>query len=870
MSRKFLIIDSYALIFRAYYAYPTSLQNAAGQLTNAAYGFTSILMDVVKKFEPTHVIAVFDSEKPTIRSTEFVTYKANRKETDTELIEQIPIVREILEALDIPVLSVDGYEADDIIGTLVENKLPHEEEKIIVTGDQDLFQLIKHNTKIYLAGSTFSKSKLYERDEVYKKLQIWPEQVPDYKGLCGDPSDNIPGVKGIGKKGAASLLNEYKTLDKIYENIENIKGSTQKKLAENYEIAIKSRELATIIYNVPFSFNPETSVLNTIDVNKASAVLKKYEFRSLYKKLEELSKKYKTSESFSLFENSPKDFEQVSKTKPEYVKVSSIRDLSVQDENVLWLISKSGKEFVLADINKNVLALSSEAEVKNAAEFIIKNNILLNSVDIKDLLLILARLNIDYSAIVFEELGFATQLLSYGMKGHSLDQTLEFKNYYKVDDYFENIINLQNITDSILSGFDSEEKVIELYELEKAILPIVVEMETNGIILDISKVREYKERLTNLRLEIQKEIFAISKEEFNINSPKQVGEVLFDKLGIKSNKKTKSGAKSTSERALLDIIDESPIVQKILDYREVDKLINTYFEPLPTYVAKDNRIHATFDQMGAVSGRFSSKNPNLQNIPVNESLNVNTRECFIAGEGKMFITFDYSQQELRILAALAKEEKMLNSFNNNQDIHKLTASKIFNVPLEEVDKNQREVGKTINFSIVYGISAFGLADRMKIERKAAADFIDAYYETYPNIYSFFENLKKTAQEQGYTETILGRKRRNPQINSKQFFLRSAAERELLNFVIQGSAADLMKLAMRKINQYDNKVSAKLLIQIHDEFLFEVKGKDVNEGQVRQFVKDIKGIMEGVYEIGVKYKVDVKYGKNWGKMQEINN
>lgn len=870
MKKKLVIIDSFALIFRAYYAYPPTLTNREGELTNAVYGFSSLLIDVINKFKPTNLIAVFDPQTPLIRQSDHVLYKANRKETDKELVRQIPRVREVLESFNIPVLKVDGYEADDVIGTLVKKHSGKWADTIIVTGDQDLFQLINDDTQIYLAGRKFSQSKLYGADEVKDKLEITPEQVIDYKALCGDASDNIPGVPGVGKKTASKLLNEYQTLKNIYDNIEEIKGSLKNKLSENYEQAKKSQALATIEQNVPLSFNIEESGFETFDLNKVENIFNDLDFKSIIRKLKNLAEDYSQNETPGLFDVIN---DAGVKSESNLTEVD-LKDYKFDDKKIVILANTSNLDkscvnyslsSILALVGENKFIRIENSEIKDFFTNLSKKDINIISPNFKNLLHALNNdFDLDLSKSKFVDLGVLTHVLSYGMYSHEISDILKFAISVNLVDDVMNLEHLSKAYDSLSNKIGEEERLRGIFELEQSILPIVYQMEQNGITFDERVLINYQEKLESKKAEVKQSIFDEVGHEFNVNSPKQVGEVLFNEMSLPGAKKTKSGSYSTNERVLKDLRKSQPVVDNILNYREIDKLLSTYIKSLPVYVQPDNKIHANFDQLGAVSGRFSSNNPNMQNIPINTNLNVNVRNAFVAeSEKSELISFDYSQQELRILSAISGEQTMINSFNKNIDIHKLTASRLFGLDFDEVSAEQRGVGKTINFSIVYGISSYGLSQRLEISPKEAGVFIKKFYTTYPKIAEFYELQKQVISEKGFAETLFGRRRRNVAFTSSNRFAKQAAERELLNFLIQGSAADIMKFAMRDIDPILKKYKSKLLLQIHDEFVFEYVDSDASK---EGFVKEIKEIMETVQDIGVTYKVDYNFGKSWGELK----
>ncbi|MCA9380801.1 DNA polymerase I [Candidatus Dojkabacteria bacterium] len=874
--KKLVVIDSFALIFRAYYAYPPTLSTKDGMITNAIYGYATLLIDVINIFKPDYLVAVFDSDKPTIRSSEFATYKANRKETDQDLLLQIPKVIELVEKFNIPMLKVDGYEADDIIATLCETYKKKGIDQIVVTGDQDLFQLVDEDTSVYLAGRSFSQSKLYKAEDVFTKLGVKPIQIPDYKGLSGDPSDNIPGVAGIGKKSAEQLLQEYGSIDEIYNHIEELKPAWKNKLQEGYEIAIKSRELATVVPDVPINFAIESAEFSTFPLDDVLEFCSQLEFKSIINKVKKLAEslginteeKSAAKQSLGLFEE-PEESNAVALKN--YTEKIHEKDANLFIFSKINNIEKAPIDYEVEELIikfENDIYSVKQSKIKDFISKVLSNNNKLVGVNIKEFLHSLINLGIEPKEVfkvTFEDLGYATQIISEGTATYSIDDVLSYTEAGYASSPEGILEKLPVAHEFIREVFSKEKKLYDIYELEKEVMSTVIEMEQEGILFDNNKIEEFKQKLDKEIDKLTKKIYEYAGHEFNINSPKQVGEVLFEEMGLPVDKKTKSGSYSTNEKSLSKIKEVDPIVGSILNFRELDKLRSTYVTPLPGFVSADGKIHAVFDQMGAVSGRFSSRNPNMQNIPANDGVGVNIRDAFIAEKDSIFVAFDYSQQELRILAALADEQIMIDSFNKGEDIHALTASQLFGKDVKDVTKAERTAGKTINFSIVYGVSGFGLSENLKIGRKEAQDLIDTYYSKYKKIAEYFDNKRKEIHIKMYGETILGRRRKNTMTKSKQWFVKNAVERELLNFAIQGSAADLMKLAMNKFEQRLSKYPAKLLLQIHDEFLFEFN-KPKDKKLLDQFINEVKDIMENVYDIGVDYKVDVKSGKIWGKME----
>lgn len=861
-SETLIIIDSFALIFRAYYAYPPSLTLPDGTIVNAVYGFTSLLMDVLTKFKPSHVIAVFDPQGPTIRQSEYVLYKANRKETDSALINQIPLVQELLQKFDIPVLKVSGYEADDVIATIDKRHSGPWARTIVVTGDQDLFQLVDEDTFVYLAGRTFSESKLYDANGVMEKLGVAPVQIPDYKALNGDASDNIPGVKGIGKKTAEELLKKFGHLEDIFENIGELSARQQTLLSESYEIAMTSKKLATVEANVPISFDFKDALFDTFDFKKVLHHFEVMRFRSLIKKAEKLAELYTVNESVGLFETLSDQSAQTIKPTLNPLDLSLLeKQKSCSIDAHLLHLEKSPIHWEIETIEVLIEEASyivKAASFNDFVDVIIKNKILIIGFDVKKFLHVVANHKKEYAEILVYDVGFAGFLIAKGRANFNLDS---FSDFFEVPMSLSNLETIRKIYQACGERLAEDEKLSELFTLETNLLKVVIGMEQEGITMDTELLKTYEERLLSAQQELVTAIYKDVGHEFNIGSPKQVGEVLFGEKQLQGAKKTKTGSFSTNESVLKKLVAVDPVVGKLLRYREIDKLLSTYIRTLPQFKDQDSRVHSIFDQFGAVSGRFSSKNPNMQNVPINESIDVNIRNAFVSAKGNTLVSFDYSQQELRILAAIANEKEMIDNFNKDEDIHRITAAELFDKPVVEVTDHERRVGKTVNFSVVYGVSAYGLSDQLQISHEEARLFIAKYYNKYQSVKSYFEDQRTTARKLGYVETLFGRKRSSATINSGNRFIREAAERELLNFRIQGSAADIMKVAMLQISEKLSKYNAKLLLQIHDEFVFEIS----KDADIDSFIADIQLIMENAHNIGVKYKVNASVAERWGEL-----
>lgn len=728
---KILIIDSHALIHRAYHALPP-MTSPQGENVNAVYGFASVLLRVIKELKPDYIVTAFDSAGKTFRHEEFTEYKAKRPMVDDDLINQFPKSRELAEAFGIPVLAKTGYEADDIIGTVIE-KLKSKKNllKIIVTGDLDSLQLVDdENILVYTLKKGVSETITYDEEAVKTRFEgLLPNQMIDYKGLKGDPSDNIPGVKGIGEKTAIQLLQKFKTLEGVYKNLsdKSISKSVKEKLEKSKDFAFLSKKLATIDRNVPIEFDFEKCAFDL----KNDDEIKKLFFRLGFKSL-----------------------------------VNRINDIIASN------------------------ATGSVAPVQ--AELI----------------------------------------------GDELEEL--YKN-----------------------GVFSE----KIYKIEKDLKPVLRKIEKNGFLLDVPFLKKLSVKVSLELEEIKKETIKIAGEEFNLNSTHELGKILFEKLALggKKIKKTKTGIYSTASDELEKIKSASPIVPLMLKWRELSKLHSTYIDALPRLVsAKDGRIHTTFKQFGAITGRLSSENPNLQNIPTKGEYGLEIRKAFIAPKGYLILSADYSQIELRIAAVLSQDSKMIETFKRGEDIHSRTAAEIFNVPIEKVTKEMRREAKTLNFGILYGMGARAFAQSSGISFGDAQEFIHEYESDFAGLAKFMREMKEKARAQGYVETLWGRKRYMVELSSPNPGIRSAGERMAINMPIQGTAADIIKSAMVFL---DNKIGKEkdidMILQVHDELVFEVKKESAGK-----YAKIIKEGMENVVKLSVPIDVEVEVGDNWGSLGKI--
>lgn len=908
MSKKsrFVLIDANSIIHRAYHAYPHTLTTSSGEQVNAVYGFSVILLKLIKDLEPVFLICAFDVAKPTFRHKKYPAYKATRKPMDKELALQFPRIKEIVRAFDIPIIEVEGFEADDVIGTLDNDEKARDLEKVIVTGDQDIFQLVDSDTKVYLSGRNFKDSKLFDKKDVEDKVGLKPSQIVDYKALFGDPSDNIPGVKGVGKKGAVKLIQKFKNLKNLYENIDKVDKRYRKKLEESRKQAYLSYDLAKIVKDVPLKYSLDNCKWGEFDMYKIKKKLQDFEFRSLLKRLEGLWEEESTLLTGEI-ENKNKSKVVIVEDKKQLS--CFIKQLKKQKHFAFKLITKDDDDLTCslpldvmfswgeADsycmkwglLKKNKSFSRGGKQVKDVLE---NKKILKIGYDIKSSIHALRNCGINLNGIYFD-IKIAAYLIQGGKGGLDLAD-LAFNYIGEVID--RQLFLHDSLNSSLYSSEGKEIQIIwRLYkifkkkfgvkvknrktlckrngwnlgrlfsEIEMPLVNVLAKMERNGILIDKVYLRSFTRRLEQKTCKAERKVFECIGHEFNIASPKQVSEVLFEELALPKPKKTKSGNLPTGSSVLENLKDAHPVIKYILKYRELAKLRSTYTTTLLGSVSKKTgKIHTTFNQTKAATGRLSSSDPNLQNIPITSSLGRKIRTAFVSQSNSCLVSFDISQQELRILAHLTKERDLIRAFEKGLDVHALTAAKIFNKNSEDISKKERRIGKTINFGVMYGMSAYGLVSALKISLNDASEFIKKYFEQYKEIKKYFDKYIRKVRIKGFAETLFGRRRSVVGLDSANEFIQRAAVRELINFPIQGTAADMMKLAMIQIDKLiQSKFSskAKMILQIHDELIFEFKGK---EG-IKEFKSSVKDLMEGVYPLNVPLKVDVYVGKNLGEV-----
>ena len=938
--KRLFLIDAYAMIFRGYYALIRSPRiTSTGIDTSAIFGFTNSLIELIRREKPSHLAVVFDVGQASVRTADFAEYKANRSETPEAIKLAIPYIHRILEAMHVPILGVEGYEADDVIGTIACKAEKEGYTTFMVTPDKDFAQLVTDKIKIYKPGLKGAEFEILGVAEVLEKYQINdPKQVIDYLAMMGDAVDNIPGLEGVGEKTAKKFLKQYGSIENLLANTHEITGKLKEKVENSAERGILSKKLATIICDVPIEFHQEQYDLETPDFEKAKVVFEEIEFRRLY---ENLYRAFHGQAVISNEQSANEDSTKQETSKPEsqnsahgtqldlfatYEELdhatSSKSNIYENDRLYQYIDTPKAQKILVQNLlQQKAVCFDTETTSLNELEaelvgmsFSYKRGLayyiplsenreeVLETLEIfkpffekKEIVKIAHNLKFDYKILKqydvnIEGAMFDTMIAHYLLNPdgrHGMDYLSEmYLNYIPVS--IESIIGKKGknqgtfrdadlLTQTEYAAEDAD-VTFQLYELfapqlkkenledlffkvEMPLMVVLAKMELEGVSLDKNWLEKESFDLENDLRNLEKTIFEISGEEFNMNSPKQLGEILFEKMQLDLKaKKTKTGQYATSEDVLQKLSGKHEIIKHILEYRTYQKLKSTYVDALPLQIDKtDNRVHTNFSQTTAATGRLASVNPNLQNIPIRTLRGQQIRGAFVANPGNKIISADYSQIELRLIAEISNEENMIKAFQDGEDIHASTASKLFKIPLEEVTKTQRSQAKTVNFGILYGQGAFALAEQTGLSRTEAKEMIASYYETYPKLKKFMADQVTKAQDLGYVETILNRKRHLKDINSANFVVKAHAERNAVNAPIQGSAADVIKLAMIKIDQKltEQNLKTKMLLQVHDELLFEAPIDEVETAKIL-----IKTEMENAFETKVPLLVEVGVGDNW--------
>ncbi|WP_315117663.1 DNA polymerase I [uncultured Clostridium sp.] len=862
-----LILDGNSLMNRAFYALPL-LTNNEGLHTNAIYGFTNMLLKMKEELTPNYVVCTFDRSAPTFRHNEYEDYKAGRKKMPSELREQFPIVKDLLSKLAIDIFEIDGFEADDLIGTLSKVAEEHDIETYIVTGDKDALQLASDKTKVVLTKKGITEKEIYDGKRMIEEMGVTPTQFIDVKGLMGDPSDNIPGVPGVGEKTAFKLIKEYGSIENVLENIDNISGKKVKEnLFDNREQAIFSKRLATIMRDVPVDIDLESiKSKENYDEEGVRRLFIDLQFKSL------LDRMPKSNESI----------EKAEELKVDYIVVDDVdklKDLCQSIGEEIFVTFKNANENVFSKslieniylnnednnylINlKNILEENHEASIECLKRIFENEDIKKICHDVKIPYAILYKMGIDLRAVVFD-----TKVAAYLINSSRGDYELNtlIREYLKIvinNDEEERIIQT-SLLKSLYNELNLQIKDLNMeklyYEVELPLTRVLASMEVKGFKVDKETLTHIGEKFSIEIEKIQKEIYNLADEEFNVNSPKQLGKILFEKLDLPVIKKTKTGY-STNAEVLEELEDKHPIIEKVIYYRQLAKLYSTYVEGLKNVIDEDGRIHSSFNQTVTTTGRLSSTEPNLQNIPIKYEMGKEIRKVFVPNDdGCVILSGDYSQIELRVLAHIAGDENMIDAFKHHSDIHTKTAAEVFRVPLEEVTSTMRSNAKAVNFGIVYGIGDFSLAKDLHISRKEAKEYIDTYFQRYPKVKTYMDDAIEKAKKDMYVTTILNRRRFIPEILNSKKMVKAFGERLAMNSPIQGSAADIIKMAMVKVyNELKSRgLKSTLILQVHDELILNVYKDELDE--VKSLLKES---MENVIELNVPLEVDIDEGENW--------
>ena len=856
--KKLLILDSNSILNRAFYGV-RYLSAKDGTPTNAIYGFLNILLKLIKEQEPDYICAAFDVKAPTFRHKQYEGYKAQRKPMPEGLAAQMPLAKDVLRAMGVTILEKEGYEADDIIGTVARLCEESEISCFIATGDKDDLQLASDKTKVILTvtKSGYNETIIYDDKAVKEKYHVTPTEFIDVKALMGDPSDNIPGVKGVGEKTAMSLIEKHHSIEYIYENIDDIglKGAMLQKMKDGREMAFMSKELATINRNTPIEFNTEECVFDGFENNgELYEILKRLELNSIIKKLD-LSGGDNVKENEDIF----KDFSYKvgDKNMISGDKVTVVLDFdgdnissaavgagNNEQDDIKELLEDDSIAKVMFDVKEAIVKLNGRIDIKNISD---DTAIAAYLVDPAKNEYTIEKLASEY---------FGTVIEKPEVKQLSLldDVETDRSEYLAKCAVALGVLN-ERIGDKIKEN--GQEKLYQ--EVELPLVTVLAHLEINGFLVDDNQLKEFADKLGEKIDALTNEIYMLAGEEFNINSPKQLGVILFEKLELKPVKKTKTGY-ATNADVLEKLRDKHPIVNFIMEYRQLAKLKSTYCDGLTAVVNPNtHRIHSVFTQTVTVTGRLSSTEPNLQNIPTRTELGREIRKMFVAKDGYVLVDADYSQIELRVLAHIANDETMINAFRNNEDIHAVTASQVLGIPLEDVTKEQRSSAKAVNFGIVYGIGEFSLAQDLHISVKEAKAYIESYLEKYHGVRNYMESIKEQAKKDGYVKTMLNRIRYIPELKSPNYNIRQFGERVALNTPIQGTAADIIKLAMVRVdNRLINEgLKSKLILQVHDELIVEAYKDEVDK--VKQILSEE---MQGAMELNVPLKVDMSTGHSW--------
>jgi len=903
MKKPLLVLfDGNALVHRAFHALPPLTVSKTGEMVSAVYGFALMLLKAISELKPTHYAIAFDKKAPTFRHQLFDQYKAQRPPTPDELVNQLGRVRQLVEAFHIPIFELDGYEADDVLGALSHQASHQDIDTIVVTGDADAMQLVSPKVRVLTPRRAFGDTVLYDEAAVSQKYGIKPQQIADFKGLVGDPSDNIPGVPGIGEKTAVKLLRQFDSIDEIYAHIDEVTPpKLQALLRENEAVARQSKVLATIVTRTPVTLNLDDCRVSHYDRHQVTELFRELEFSSLLPKLAELETETAAPEPYTQLETRPPQGDyhiintstaldgllnrlSAAKSFAFDLETTSLNAMVAQPVGIS-LSPAPGEAYyipvghvgwgqieqlpleqvierlkpLLEDANLAKFAHNGKYDMTVLAEYGVSVNNL--SFDTMVAAYLLGEKSLGLKALAFGKLGIEmtpiTALIGSGAKQISMSQV----EVNQAADYACADADITGQLTELLTAELRQQGLWQLFsEVEMPLVMVLTRMERNGIALDMELLKQMSHRLGEQLLRLEAEIYNWVGHRFNINSPQQLSSVLFQELKLAPSRKTKS----TGASVLEELRGTHPIIEFILDYRQLSKIKSTYTDALPSLVnPKTGRVHTSFNQTRTATGRLSSSEPNLQNIPVRGELGKQVRQAFIAPFGSYLVAGDYSQIDLRALAHLSQDESLLGAFRRDEDIHAATAAQLFGVDASQITPDMRRVAKTVNFGVIYGMSDYGLEQATELSREEAAQFIAAYFEKYPGVKKYLESTKEQARKLGYVQTILGRRRFIPEINSSNRQVREAAERMAINMPVQGTSADIIKIAMINLDHEMQKrqLKSKMLLQVHDELIFEVP-----EDELEEMCQLVPETMSAALELSIPLKVDIKTGKNWGEME----
>lgn len=876
MKKKIVLIDGHSILNRAFYGIP-DLTNSEGLHTNAIYGFLNILFKILEEEKPDYLTVAFDVNQPTFRHKMFNEYKGTRKPMPHELREQVPVIKEVLKTMGISIMEKAGFEADDVLGTLARACEKTGVEVSLISGDRDLLQIASDTIKIRIPKTKRGVTEIedYNTKEVLEKYQITPAQIIDLKGLMGDTADNIPGVPGIGEKTATKIITAYSSVENAFKHIDEIMpNKARESFRDNYDKAVLSKQLATIKTDCELDYSLEDAKIVDFFNEEVFILFKRLEFKNLITRFQ-------------------KDIEHHNIVEEHFIIIDGLEEAETVCSNIMKKTTLVGIQFVIEEekILGLSIALSEEKIYHIKIAGLITSDYLVNKVNEfiqRDIPIATMELK---GQLNFIKAGEESNIFDISIAAYLLNP---LKDTYHYDDVARDYLNITVPSridflgkNTLLKAMDEKEKEYGLYccysvyvaykaatvmkeelketnmyelfhEIEMPLVYTLYDMEIRGIEVNKEALKEYSSKLGTRIVELEKEIYDLVGETFNINSPKQLGVILFEKLNLPFAKKTKTGY-STSADILEKLRGEDPVIGFVLEYRQLTKLKSTYADGLANYINEDNRIHGKFNQTVAATGRISSTEPNLQNIPIRMELGREIRKVFIPKDGYVFVDADYSQIELRVLAHMSGDETLINAYNEEQDIHRITASLVFHTPLEEVTNVQRSNAKAVNFGIVYGISSFGLGEDLNITRKEAERYIQKYFETYPRIKGFLDELVAEGKQNGYVTTLFLRRRPVPELTSSNFMQRSFGERIAMNSPIQGTAADIIKIAMIRVNRKlkEQNLKSRMILQIHDELLIETHKEELTT--VKKILKDE---MFQAAKLTVPLEVDVNVGTTW--------